>query len=135
MNFLCEGRVGDDKNLDWLERFDLVSVGAQKPGFFTTTANILSVHPETGALYNTDNGAPLLAVDAPPVTVGLLASAAAAGGKKKAPGQTPVFQGGSSRHLHRMLGVTSGSQARGAAPAAAFDLTPHLATRQPLRRA
>ena len=66
MNYLCEGRVGADRNLDWLKRFDVVVTGCAKPKFFTKDSDgIFRVDPETGKLSNTDSGAPLSPVDFP----------------------------------------------------------------------
>ncbi len=72
-----------------------------------------------GLLSNTDNGAPILPVDeadradpAPPGMPGLGAGADAEPPAAAASfaGQPQVFQGGSYRDLHRMLGVASGDQ-------------------------
>lgn len=105
------------------------------------------MNPHTGALYNTDNGQPLLAVDAittePPTGVGAQDHPGRSGWLPADKEGTPIFQvgavppslrliprasallrccrsaltlcslmpqGGTSKHLHAMLKVTSGSQ-------------------------
>ena len=139
MNFLCERRTGEQRNLDWMRRFDVVITGSAKPRFFTKEGDAIfkarraqciylytyiinenfhmggraQVDPLSGALFNTDSGAALSAVDAPgaeqprrrPKGSGLSLDELA-----RSHHSTPVFQGGSSRLLHDMLGVKSGSQ-------------------------
>lgn len=57
MNYLCEGKTGGARSLDWLRWFDVVVTGAAKPRFFQSDAlSIFQVDPLTGHLSNTDNG-------------------------------------------------------------------------------
>ena len=127
MNYLCEGRVGADKTLDWTKRFDVIITGSAKPKFFENEREpIFAVDSATGNLLNTDNGAPLphvggadplatrvaLEVGFPHVVppgagTGAAGEGAAAGAASV---RGNIFQGGSYRHLHAMLGVSAGSQ-------------------------
>lgn len=43
------GRVGADKNDDWLSYFDVVFTGCGKPAFFTSKQPLFAVDPKTGA--------------------------------------------------------------------------------------
>jgi len=117
MNYLLLGKTGSAKTTDWLQYFDVVMVGCGKPGFFNDRGQLFSVDTKSGLLSNTDNGAPILPVDeadmaqpevVPPGVSGLTPSLAGGGVEKNAGGRPNVFQGGSYRDLHRMLGVTSG---------------------------
>jgi len=119
MNYLLLGKTGSAKTTDWLQYFDVVMVGCGKPGFFNDRGQLFSVDTKSGLLSNTDNGAPILPVDeadmaqpevVPPGVSGLTPSLAGGGVEKNAGGRPNVFQGGSYRDLHRMLGVTSGEQ-------------------------
>ena len=116
MNYLCDGRVGADKRLDWLARFDCVITGSAKPSFFENErASIFAVDPATGHLRNTDNGAPLphvggddpLAAGPPCAAPELLEACEEA---EAVPTPPRIFQGGCYRHLHAMLGIASGSR-------------------------
>ncbi|GBG69541.1 hypothetical protein CBR_g4376 [Chara braunii] len=113
MNYLC-GKCGTEGGIprddDWLKYFDVVVTGSCKPAFFVegNRARLFEVHTPTGFLSNTDNGSPMAQIG----NVGLHAlhiqpssptSAARTQGCR-------VFQGGSSSHLHSMLGIESGSQ-------------------------
>jgi len=116
MNFLVGGRVGAAKTLDWTSNFDVIVTGACKPKFFEDErAAIFRVDPKTSSLFNTDNGAPLPYVGgADPLAVrpGLTLTAPHLLAEASEPAAAPVelFQGGCFRHLHAMLGVSSGSQ-------------------------
>ena len=127
MNYLCEGRVGAAKTLDWTRRFDVIITGSAKPKFFENEREpIFAVDPATGNLLNTDNGAPLphvggadplatrvaLEVGFPHVVPPGAGTGAAGEGSAQgvAPSRGNIFQGGSYHHLHAMLGVSAGSQ-------------------------
>jgi 5'-nucleotidase len=128
MNFLCTGSVGAAKTLDSTQHFDVIITGSCKPKFFEQEREpIYAVDPATGALLNTDNGAPLPVVGGadplsvrPQLTVTephLLASSQTAGARPDGGGGAThpprgvgkLFQGGCYAHLHAMLGVASGS--------------------------
>ncbi|KAJ6874250.1 5'-nucleotidase domain-containing protein 4 isoform X1 [Populus alba x Populus x berolinensis] len=102
MNFLCESRTLDGCNFDWLQYFDVVITGSAKPGFFheESNANLFEVEPESGKLINTDNGTPMAQVGntSPSITL------------KKQNERCRVFQGGTVRHLHKLLSIGSSSQ-------------------------
>ncbi|KIY91284.1 hypothetical protein MNEG_16680 [Monoraphidium neglectum] len=109
MNYLCSGRVGREKNDDWLQLFDVVIVGCAKPGFFSERRPLFSVDPADGALRNTDGGAPIIPIgseDLPAENLGSTASVLDLQEGDKA----LVFQGGNYIDLHKMLGVSSGTQ-------------------------
>mmetsp|Transcript_32036 Transcript_32036/g.101948 ORF Transcript_32036/g.101948 Transcript_32036/m.101948 type:complete len:345 (-) Transcript_32036:206-1240(-) len=90
MNFLWGNDV-ENRDLDWIDLFDVVICGATKPHFLTDPyLNLFRVRTEDGTLENTD-GAPETGVDE------FLAK-----GK--------VFQGGNFRDLHRMLELSSGER-------------------------
>ena len=123
MNYLCEGRVGDNKTLDWTKRFDVIITGSAKPKFFENEREpIFAVDPATGNLLNTDNGAPLPHVGgADPLATRVAlevgfpnvvppGAGTGAAGEGAPVGRGKIFQGGSYRHLHAMLGVSAGSQ-------------------------
>lgn len=79
--------------LDWLDLFDLVIVGAGKPGFLEDpNLPLFRVHTADGRLSNMDNAL----FDPPEVSLA----------------QGKVFQGGNWQHLHYLLrdAVTSGEQ-------------------------
>jgi hypothetical protein len=63
MNYVLEGKVGADKNDEWLRYFDVVIVGSAKPAFFTSKQPLFAVETKTGKLLNTDNGAPVIPID------------------------------------------------------------------------
>ncbi|KAI8472984.1 MAG: purine 5'-nucleotidase [Monoraphidium minutum] len=109
MNHLCSGRVGRDKNDDWLDLFDVVIVGCAKPGFFSERRPLFAVDPADGSLANTDGGAPIIPIDAADLPADNLGSTASVldlqeGDKGR------VFQGGNYVDLHKMLGITSGTE-------------------------
>jgi len=88
MNHICGYSKEEDRNLDWLQYFDLVIVGACKPQFVENERlPLFRVHTEDGLnrLSNMDNAL----FDPPKQTL--------ADGK--------VFQGGNYQHLHYLLGV------------------------------
>lgn len=118
MNYLLCGRVGKEKNLDWLQYFDVVITGSAKPAFFQTDSRspLFEVDLKTGYLMNTDNGTPMTPIGAPDSMddtgdLGIFGD----GGKTnnhtaKDQELCRVFQGGNFRHLHRLLDIPSGSQ-------------------------
>ncbi|KAG2449454.1 hypothetical protein HYH02_005601 [Chlamydomonas schloesseri] len=139
MNFLLLGKTGSQKTTDWLKYFDVVMVGCAKPSFFQHRAPLFSVDVNTGMLRNTDNGAPIIPIDEQDMSPTLdmpggpgagsaaaalrnPALAAATGAAALRPGAGAglraaalgcggnVFQGGWYGDLHKMLGVTEGSQ-------------------------
>ena len=99
MNYLLEGKTGDQKDAAWLDLFDVVITGSRKPAFYRVGNPIFAVDPGTGQLSNTDDGTPMAMVG---VEMPDAALAGAADGK--------VFQGGSFPVLHRILGVESGAE-------------------------
>jgi len=117
MNYLLEGRTGKNLSHDWLQYFDVVIVGSRKPVFFTDGPQLFEIDLPTGLLHNTDNGSPLVQLDGdqqvntnaidPNVPETLRKTAARA--SDGAP-LAHVFQNGSYRDLHAMLGVASGSE-------------------------
>ncbi|GLC48217.1 hypothetical protein PLESTB_000071700 [Pleodorina starrii] len=138
MNFLISGKTGSQKTSDWLQYFDVVMVGCAKPSFFQHRAPLFSVDVNTGMLKNTDNGAPIIPIDEQDMAVESTAAtalmqqpttsgsgsgsatngtgtAAGAGASSRVGlgvggGGGNVFQGGWYMDLHKMLGVTEGSQ-------------------------
>ncbi|KDD76457.1 5' nucleotidase, partial [Helicosporidium sp. ATCC 50920] len=101
----------------WLRYFDAVLTGCGKPHFFTQRRELFRVDTRTMALYNQQEGSPMTVDD------GANASGHDSPGAHDPPrlpqdgspldGQPAparVFQGGSYQDLHRLLGVTSGSQ-------------------------
>ena len=113
MNYLVHGAVGEDKTSDWTELFDAIITGSCKPAFFENErAAIFEVDAETSDLRNTDDGAPMLPIGASAAAAtadDALRSSFGGMGKGKHEG-VKAYQGGSFKHLHAMLGVTSGSQ-------------------------
>ena len=113
MNYLVHGAVGEDKTSDWTELFDAIITGSCKPAFFENErAAIFEVDAETSDLRNTDDGAPMLPIGASAAAStadDALRSSFGGMGKGKHEG-VKAYQGGSFKHLHAMLGVTSGSQ-------------------------
>jgi len=131
MNYLIGGKVGADKDYDWLHYFDVVVTGSGKPRFFHEGGNMFEVDKKTGYLINTDNGSPMAQVgvaeedySAPPAL-----PASAPGGRAPAYSystmpvddmppnavaeeveETKVYQGGKVDILHSILGISSGSQ-------------------------
>jgi 5'-nucleotidase len=101
MNYLLSGNVGEKKTLEWMDYFDVVFVGSQKPNFFSQDNNtIFEVDPKTYHLKNTDSGAPLTPI----------------GGENNNDATNPtglfnakVYQGGSYVHLHDALDISRGS--------------------------
>lgn len=104
MNFLLSGKTGSAKTTEWLKYFDCVMVGCAKPSFFQHRAPLFSVDVNTGMLMNTDNGAPIIPIDEQDMALD------AAGGPAKRANGSIVYQGGWYLDLHKMLGVTEGSQ-------------------------
>ncbi len=93
--------------------------GTAKPRFFAERAALFEVHPESGMLWNTEAGSPMVPIgeaDVPEPLFGSTAPAHVAGGGGGGGGGEPararVFQGGSHLDVHRMLDVTAGSQVR-----------------------
>ena len=117
MNHLVHGASGEDKTAEWTELFDAVVTGSCKPGFFENErAAIFEVDVQTSALKNTDDGAPMTPIGASAAASqadAFLATAGARAGTGKNDGvamHAKAYQGGSYRHLHSMLGVSSGAQ-------------------------
>jgi len=85
MNHICGISKEEERNLEWMELFDLIIVGACKPSFLEDpNLSLFRVHPSDGRLSNMDNAL------FDPAEVSL------AEGK--------VFQGGNYNHLHHLLG-------------------------------
>lgn len=107
MNYLLSGKIGVDKDLEWMNYFDLVVTGSAKPGFFfDTSRQMFEVDADSGMLMNTDNGAPLVPIghDAPSIPAMPVVK------ELDSNGRAPVYQGGNYRILHQLLGVQSGSE-------------------------
>jgi len=47
---------------EWLDYFDVVITGCGKPAFFEVKKPLFEVDTKTGALYNTDNGTPMIPI-------------------------------------------------------------------------
>lgn len=108
MNYLCgksESAEKTPRTFQWLNYFDLVITGSAKPGFFAdgSRAGIFEVDIKSAMLMNTDNGTPLALVG----DIDVKRFSAVRNGMKQ---PCRVFQGGNVQHLHRMLGIESGSQ-------------------------
>ncbi|CAL8468745.1 g8285 [Coccomyxa elongata] len=111
MNFLLSGRTGHDKNFDWLEYFDVVITGCGKPEFFIKKKALFEVHPETGMLYNTDGGTPMVPIGEEDLPAPTFMSSAPGGlGDHEAGAKSRVFQGGFYQDLHKMLDISSGGE-------------------------
>lgn len=107
MNYLLTGRVGSQKNEDWLEYFDVVITGCGKPAFFTSRKPMFEVQTGSGMLRNTDSGNPMVPIGEQDLPSPDFSSTAQPMGEA---GQAGVYQGGFYMDLHRMLGVQSGSE-------------------------
>jgi hypothetical protein len=88
-----------------------VCSGCGKPDFFTKKNSLLEVDTATGMLRNTDGGTPMVPIgeeDLPSPT----ASSTAPGGEdvRLPSGRARVFQGGHFKDLHKMLGISSGTE-------------------------
>ena len=104
MNYLISGKAGADKNLDWLDHFDVVVTGSAKPRFFNENQPLFQVNPTSGCLLNTDEGNPMANLDSSddddddleevlePVPAG------------------KVFQGGNYKIINRMLNTAANSE-------------------------
>jgi 5'-nucleotidase len=115
LNYVLEGKTGKDRDDGWLEYFDAVITAAGKPRFFTERKDLFEVRTEDFSLINLEGGSPMLSIDEDDLPGGaddLMASTAPAVGDAKGNGngKARVFQGGSWHDVHRMLGVTSGSE-------------------------
>eukprot|EP00877_Chromochloris_zofingiensis_P002493 jgi/Chrzof1/12244/Cz06g26250.t1 len=110
MNFLVSGRVGRQKNDDWLHLFDVVIVGCAKPGFFCERRPLFAVNPVDGTLMNTDNGAPIIPIGEEDLPTGGNFASTASMIDLNEGDNALTFQGGTFTDLHRMLGITAGSQ-------------------------
>ena len=105
MNYLVEGLEGEAKTADWTELFDAVVTGSCKPGFFENErAAIFEVDVGTSTLRNTDDGAPMASIGAS------AAASTADDALRFNDSGVKVYQGGSYKHLHSMLGVSTGNQ-------------------------
>ena len=82
MNYLCFGSK-QKLSLDWLEYFDIVITGAQKPAFFKQVNPIFSVDVNNNSIHNCDG------IDL---------------------SQSKVYQGGYYKTLHHSLGIRTGSE-------------------------
>lgn len=61
------GTVGkEERSEDWLEYFDVVVTGCMKPAFFEVKKPLFEVDTATGALFNTDNGTPMIPIGKKP---------------------------------------------------------------------
>jgi len=109
MNFLLEGKTGDDKGEAWLDYFDIVLTGCGKPGFFASPRPLYEVHTPTGMLFNTDNGSPMLPIDGTPQPQ-VSPNAEKAKASRRPDGKARVFQGGFYTDLHKFLGVHRGDE-------------------------
>jgi len=98
MNFLISDKKGADKNLDWLDHFDVVVTGSAKPRFFNENQPLFQVETASGHLLNTDEGNPMANLDSED---DLDALEPVPAGK--------VFQGGNYKILNRMLDLKSES--------------------------
>lgn len=123
MNYLIDGKIGSERDHEWLRHFDVVITGCGKPRFFTDRKDLFEVHPETGMLWNTEGGSPMVPIgdaDLPSPLLGSTAPSNLFGSKRysdnggangaSVPSRARVFQGGSYLDLHKMLGVTAGSE-------------------------
>jgi len=60
---LRPGNVGKEhRTEEWLDYFDVVITGCGKPAFFEVKKPLFEVDTKTGALYNTDNGTPMIPI-------------------------------------------------------------------------
>lgn len=106
MNYLVADAKGEKKTTEWMELFDAVITGSCKPGFFENErAGIFAVDVDSGTLHNTDDGAPMT-----PIGASKAASAADDAMGRLGSDGTKAYQGGSYRHLHAMLGISSGNK-------------------------
>ena len=113
MNFLVFGARGDEKTVEWTGLFDAVVTGSCKPAFFENErAAVFEVDVETSALRNTDDGAPMAPIGASQASSDASAERFGLAGFSSGDDSRDAraYQGGSYRHLHAMLGVSSGNQ-------------------------
>eukprot|EP01038_Epipyxis_sp_PR26KG_P004190 gene4190-5961_t len=90
MNYLVHGR-GENSEMRWEDLFDIIIVGACKPGFLTDEyLSMFKVDSSTGVLKNIE--------DKDSLTIGLR------------DGQHKVFQGGYWQDLHKMMNITLGEK-------------------------
>ncbi|WGL58963.1 HAD-IG family 5'-nucleotidase [Pigmentibacter sp. JX0631] len=87
MNYVCSSNKSNE-NKKWLDLFDLVITGSQKPLFFMSKNPIYSVELDSFSLKNID----LLTLS------------------KKGPIENKVFQGGHFKLLYDILGIKTGSE-------------------------
>jgi len=80
MNYLFTNEAGVQTD-DWLDLFDIVITGSNKPSFFMSNNALYGVDTETGLLKNIEGF-----------------------------GDNKVFQGGNFRQLHQFLGIENGTQ-------------------------
>lgn len=65
---VAAGAVGkEERSEEWLEYFDCVVTGCGKPAFFEVKKPLFEVDTASGALYNTDNGTPMVPIGARPL--------------------------------------------------------------------
>jgi HAD superfamily 5'-nucleotidase-like hydrolase len=93
MNYLEGRKAGDAKDDAWMDYFDVIIVGGNKPSFLTDEGKLplLRVDSSSGKLENIDN------IPAPDMVDAFLAA-----GK--------VFQGGNAQILHTLLKLSSGDR-------------------------
>lgn len=109
MNWVIGGKRGAERDDSWLELFDVIVTGCGKPRFFTERKDLFEVHPATGMLWNTEGGSPMIPIGEADLPTPELGSTAPARVDEE-DGRTRVFQGGCFMDLHKMLGVSAGSQ-------------------------
>lgn len=87
--------------------------GCGKPEFFIKKKALFEVHTETGMLYNTDGGTPMVPIGEEDLPApGFMSSAPGGLGDHEAGAKCRVFQGGFYQDLHKMLDISSGGEAR-----------------------
>ena len=52
----------EQRTEEWLDYFDVVITGCGKPAFFEVKKPLFEVDTKTGALYNTDDGTPMIPI-------------------------------------------------------------------------
>lgn len=112
MNWLIDGKSGQERDDEWLSYFDAVMVGCGKPRFFIERKDLFEVHPSTGMLWNTEGGSPMVPIGEADLPSPLLGSTAPShvDHEHAVDGRARVFQGGCFIDLHKMLGVKAGAE-------------------------
>lgn len=89
----------------------MIAAGCGKPEFFIKRKALFEVHTETGMLYNTDGGTPMVPIGEEDLPSPNHASTAPRGlGDHAAGDKCRVFQGGFYQDLHKMLDISSGGE-------------------------